>query len=292
MANRDLIERYRVTGDKFRLSDIDPGDTGDSGLDKRSAEPLLAAGVERLVALQERLYAEHRWGVLVILQGMDTAGKDGVVKHVMSGINPLGSMAYSFRAPTQIELDHDFLWRAHALLPRRGHIGIFDRSYYEEVLVTRVHRDFLLGEGLPDELVTDDIWQERFEDIVAFERYLLRNGIVPIKVFLHISKAEQRERLLARINDRDKQWKFASSDIEDRQHWDEYIQAYQDAIRNTATKGAPWHVIPADHKWFARLAVVETLIDRIERLDPKPPVLSDAARAALEDGRKSLEAED
>ena len=291
MPKLDLVTPYRITGKAFRMSDIDPADIDASGLNKQSAAPLLADGIARLIGLQERLYAEHRWGVLIILQGMDTSGKDGVVKHVMSGVNPLGSHAHAFKAPSQLELDHDFLWRAQMVLPRRGHIGIFNRSYYEEVVVTRVHKEMLLGEGLPDKLLTDDIWQRRFADIVAFESYLLGNGIVPIKVFLHISKAEQRRRLLARIEDPKKQWKFAKSDIEDRQHWDDYQAAYEDAIRHTATVEAPWRVIPADHKWFARLAVVEAVVDVIGAIDPQLPSPTEMARADLAEARAALQSE-
>jgi PPK2 family polyphosphate:nucleotide phosphotransferase len=292
MTKSELVAPYRVIGKQFQLSDIDPSEVGTSRLDKGSVRPLLEEGVARLIKLQERLYAEHRWGVLIILQGMDTSGKDGVIKHVMSGVNPLGCIAHSFKAPTQFELDHDFLRRAQMALPRRGHIGIFNRSYYEEVLVTRVHREMLLAEGLPETLVTDGIWQQRYQDIVAFERYLVRNGIVPVKVFLHISKSEQRKRLLARINDPEKQWKFAASDVDDRQYWGQYQAAYEDAIRHTAMPHAPWHVIPADHKWFARLVVVEAVIEAMSRINPQLPALTASAKTELDEARTALEAED
>jgi PPK2 family polyphosphate:nucleotide phosphotransferase len=288
----DFLKCYRITdGGKFNLDQIDPAESGGPDLDKEKAQPLLAEGIEQMVKLQERLYADHRWALLIILQGMDTSGKDGVIKHVMSGVNPLGCTAHSFRAPTQQELDHDFLWRSQALLPRRGHIGIFNRSYYEEVLVVRVREDQLAAENLPAELVTKDIWRQRFEAINAHETYLSQNGIVPLKFMLHISKDEQRKRLLARADDPEKQWKFSAGDVADRQLWDQYQNAYEDMVRKTATEAAPWYVVPADHKWFARLVVVSAIIDALNELHLKLPQLTPQARADMEKARLQLLAE-
>jgi len=283
----DLVKRYRIaSGGGFRLSDFDPNDTG--GLDKGEAKALLADGAARLGELQERLYAEHRWAVLVVLQGLDAAGKDGVIEHVMSGVNPQGCDVHPFKAPSQLELDHDFLWRAAVVLPRRGHIGIFNRSYYEEVLVVRVHKDLLEHHGLPPKLVTKDIWTERYEDINAFERHLARSGTVPLKFFLHVSKKEQQKRLLERIDDPAKQWKFNAGDIGERKLWDQYAAAYQDMIRATATEDAPWHVVPADHKWFTRLVIAAAIIERVEAIDPHFPTLSEDQLRALASVRAGL----
>jgi PPK2 family polyphosphate:nucleotide phosphotransferase len=275
-------------GRGFRLADIDPADTCGLDLEKDDAKKLLASGVKRLAKLQERLYAEDRWSVLVILQGLDTAGKDGVIEHVMSGVNPMGCEVHSFKAPSELELDHDFLWRCAVVLPRRGNIGIFNRSYYEEVLVVRVHPKILAGQRLPPSLVTDDIWQQRFEDINAFERHLARNGTVTLKFFLHLSKEEQRKRLLARIDDPDKRWKFNVGDLAERKLWDQYTTAYEEAIRTTATPDAPWYVVPADHKWFTRLVVGAAIVEQIEALDPKFPTLDDEALRELETARIAL----
>jgi len=254
LRQSDLIKRYRVKdGTGFRLANFDPGDQ--AGLDKDSAKALLAESAKRLGALQERLYAEHQWAVLIVLQGLDAAGKDGVIAHVMSGVNPQGSNVHPFKTPSQLELDHDFLWRAMVVLPRRGHIGIFNRSHYEEVLVVRVHKDVLAHEGLPPELITKDIWKERYEDINAFERHLARNGTIPLKFFLNVSRKEQKKRLLDRIDDPAKQWKFNAGDIGERKLWDQYMTAYEDMIRATATDHAPWYVVPADHKWVTLLTV-------------------------------------
>ena len=283
----DLANRFRVSGgDSFRLRDVDP--SGTEGLSKGAAEPLLEAGVKRLIELQERLYAEHQWALLVILQGMDTSGKDGIVKHVMSGVNPLGCTATSFKAPTRHELDHGYLWRSQVALPRRGHIGIFNRSYYEDVLAVRVRKDALAEENLPPSLVTDQIWQQRFEDIRAYEAYLANNGIVQLKFMLHISKDEQKRRLLARADDPEKQWKFDPVDVADRGFWKEYQHAYGDAVRHTSTEKAPWFVVPADHKWFARLVVASVIINALEKLDPKFPTLSSSGRQAMEAARTEL----
>jgi PPK2 family polyphosphate:nucleotide phosphotransferase len=282
-----FVKPLRVEdGDHFRLAKIDPNDTLGVDIDKEKAKDLLGNGIEVLKDLQEKLYAQDSWAVLAIFQAMDAAGKDSAIKHVMSGINPQGCQVYSFKAPSSEELDHDFMWRCLKKLPERGRIGIFNRSYYEEVLVVRVHQEYLKRQHLPAELVSNRIWENRFEDIRAIERYLVRNGIVVVKFFLHISKQEQRKRFLARLDDPAKNWKFSSADVTERQHWDEYMAAYQDMIRNTATKYAPWHVVPADKKWFARLAVAATLIDALERLDlrfPDPPDPKElkAARAQL-----------
>jgi PPK2 family polyphosphate:nucleotide phosphotransferase len=283
----DLATRFRVSdGESFRLSDVDP--SGTEGLSKAEAGPLLEAGVERLIALQERLYAEHHWALLIVLQGMDTSGKDGIVKHVMSGVNPLGCTATSFKAPTRHELDHGYLWRSQVALPRRGHIGIFNRSYYEDVLAVRVRKDALAEENLPPGLVTDQIWQQRFEDIKAHEAYLANNGIVPLKFMLHISKGEQKRRLLARADAPEKQWKFDPVDVADRRFWKDYQHSYDEAVRHTSTDKAPWFVVPADHKWFARLVVASVIIDALEKLDPKFPIISSSERQAMEAARKEL----
>jgi PPK2 family polyphosphate:nucleotide phosphotransferase len=283
----DLVKRYRIeNGGGLKLADFDPDDRG--GLDKDAARALLADGAVRLGKLQERLYAEHRWAVLVVLQGLDAAGKDGVIEHVMSGVNPQGCEVHPFKAPSQLELDHDFLWRAAVVLPRRGHIGIFNRSYYEEVLVVRVHKDLLEHQGLPPKLITKDIWTERYEDINAFERHLARSGTLPLKFFLHVSKQEQQKRLLERIDDPAKQWKFNAGDIGERKLWDQYAAAYQDMIRATATEDAPWHVVPADHKWFTRLVIAAAIIERIEAIDPKFPTLSEDEVRALASVRAGL----
>jgi PPK2 family polyphosphate:nucleotide phosphotransferase len=287
LRQSDLIKRYRVKdGTGFRLANFDPGDQ--AGLDKDSAKALLAESAQRLGALQERLYAEHQWAVLIVLQGLDAAGKDGVIAHVMSGVNPQGSDVHPFKTPSQLELDHDFLWRALVVLPRRGHIGIFNRSYYEEVLVVRVHEDVLAHEGLPPELITKDIWKERYEDINAFERHLARNGTMPLKFFLNVSRKEQKKRLLDRIDDPAKQWKFNAGDIGERKLWDQYMTAYEDMIKATATDHAPWYVVPADHKWVTRLVVASAIIERIESIDPKFPTLSEEQLRAIASVRERL----
>jgi len=289
MLPSEILKRYRIKkGNSFKLADIDPGDTASLDIEKVEAKALLAEGVKRLAKLQERLYAEHQWAILVILQGLDTAGKDGVIRHVMSGVNPQGCQVTSFKAPSQLELDHDFLWRAAVALPRRGHIGIFNRSYYEEVLVVRVHPELLERQSLPPSLITKNIWSERFDDINAFERHLVRNGIVPLKFYLHISKAEQRKRLVARIDDPDKRWKFNHGDLEERKVWDPYVEAYDDMIRGTATADAPWYVVPSDHKWFSRLAVSAAIVERLEQIDPQFPTLDDAQLRDLDAARASL----
>jgi PPK2 family polyphosphate:nucleotide phosphotransferase len=292
MLPTEIIERYRVRkGDGFRLADFDPEDTCGLDMDKGDAKQMLDAGVQRLSALQEKLYADNRWAILVILQGIDTAGKDGVIKQVMSGVNPQGCEVHSFKAPSEQELDHDFLWRASMALPERGRIGIFNRSYYEETIVVRVHPELLEKQRLPQKLITDDIWNQRFTDINNFESYLTHNGVLPIKFFLNISKKEQLGRLLKRIDEPAKRWKFAAHDVEERKLWDPYMQAYEQTIRNTATKDAPWYVVPADHKWFTRLVVAAALVERLEALDLKFPKLDDATVAQLETIRAELVAQ-
>ncbi|TCR61731.1 polyphosphate kinase 2 family protein [Bosea sp. BK604] len=293
MQADELAKRFRVTdGDDFRLKHFDPGETCGLDIAKDEARELLRAGVERLRDLQERLYAEKRWSLLIVLQAIDTAGKDGTIEHVMSGINPQGCEVTSFKAPNSLELRHDFLWRTTCALPERGEIGIFNRSYYEEVLVVRVHEGLLQKQGLPPKLIGKDIWQERFESIRDFERHLSRNGTVILKFFLNLSKDEQRRRLLARIDEPDKNWKFDAADLTERGYWNEYQAAYEDAIAHTATKQAPWHVIPADNKWFTRLVVAATVVDCLERLDPKFPRVDDEARSVMAKARKQLLAED
>jgi PPK2 family polyphosphate:nucleotide phosphotransferase len=292
MLPTEITKRFRIAdGRKFRLADIDPSDTCGIDIEKNEAKALLAKGAKHLSDLQERLYAENQWAILVVLQGLDAAGKDSVIKHVLSEVNPQGCDVHSFKAPSQLELDHDFLWRASSVLPRRGHIGIFNRSYYEEVLVVRVHPEFLARQGLPPKLVTKDIWQERYEDINAFELHLARNGIAPLKFFLHVSREEQRKRLLERLDDPAKQWKFNAADVGESKLWDQYMGAFEEMVRGTATEAAPWYVVPADHKWFSRLVVAAAIVERLEAIDPKFPKLDEAEqrdiaalRAALSGG--------
>lgn len=288
----DVVKAYRVRkGKKFQIADCNPADTFGLDIEKDDAKQMLALGVKRLRNLQERLYAEGRWSVLIVLQAMDAAGKDSAIEHVMSGINPQGCDVTAFKAPSAAELRHDFLWRAAINLPERGRIGIFNRSYYEEALVVRVHPEILAGQNLPPRLVTDHIWEERFESITAFEQHLARNGTVILKFFLHVSKEEQKRRFLERIDEPDKRWKFSAGDIVERGHWDAYMAAYEDMIRHTATKAAPWHVVPADNKWFTRLVIAATIVDRLERLDPEFPPVDDKALKEMEDLRKKLVAE-
>jgi len=283
-----LAQRYRVSkGRGFRLSSIDPGDASGSAL-KDQAQALLAESIARMAALQERLYAQDRWAVLLVFQALDAAGKDGIIKHVMSGLNPQGCEVHSFKTPSAEELDHDFLWRASRVLPRRGHIGIFNRSYYEEVLIVRVHPGILAGQPLPAELVTKNVWRERYEDINGFERYLGRQGIVIRKFFLHVSAEEQKKRFLKRLDEPEKHWKFSLTDVKEREHFDDYQKAYEAAIRETSTPAAPWYVVPADRKWYARLVVASAVIEALESLRATFPQLDaaklrdlSAARAAL-----------
>ena len=264
---RKLADPFRVTGGKFRIKDADPGETlGLKSEDKPRAKEALAMGIGLLTELQDKLYAQDKWAVLLIFQAMDAAGKDGAIKHVMSGINPQGCQVTAFKAPSAEELDHDFLWRCQKCLPERGRIGIFNRSYYEETLVVRVHPELLAKERLPPERVGKRIWQQRFEDIRGFERYLSNNGIVLCKFFLNVSKKEQKRRFLERLENPEKNWKFASADLIERGFWDEYQKAYEEMIQKTATKEAPWYVVPADNKWFTRVVVAAAVIDKLASL--------------------------
>ena len=290
MKSAKLVKSLRVDDpDRFRLASFDPSST--AGLAKSDAGPILDGDIKRLRQLQERLYAEHRWAILVVLQGMDTAGKDGVIKHVMAGVNPQGCDVHPFKPPIGEELDHDFLWRAALRLPRRGHIGIFNRSYYEETLVVRVHPELLERQQLPKQLVGKGIWQERFHDIRGFERHLARSGVLVLKFFLHISKEEQRQRLLDRIEEPAKRWKFSIGDIAERALWNRYTAAYEDMIRATSRPQAPWHIVPADRKWFARLAVATAMVDALERLDLRFPKVEGAALKKLAKVRQALVSE-
>ncbi|HEV2209255.1 MAG TPA: polyphosphate kinase 2 family protein [Verrucomicrobiae bacterium] len=291
MKRTELSKLYRVTGGKhFSLKDFDPAHTAKLK-SKEHAQQWLEEGVQRLSELQSLLYAQNQWSLLLIFQAMDAAGKDGTIKHVMSGVNPQGCQVYSFKVPSEEELNHDFLWRTTKYLPERGRIGIFNRSYYEEVLVVRVHPEFLLSQKLPKTLVTKDIWDERFQDIRCFERHMARSGTIIRKFFLHLSKAEQRRRLLSRLEESDKNWKFSMADVAERKHWDDYTKAYQDLIRETATPDAPWYVIPADHKWFSRLVVAEVVVDALESLKLRYPQVDAAQRKELAKVRRVLEAD-
>ena len=301
MKKSEIIERsqkfigtYRVTnGKKFRLKDIDPDDTGEaSAEDKPLAKEMLEAGVEVLAELQDVLYAQDQWSILLIFQAMDAAGKDGAIKHVMSGVNPQGCQVFSFKSPSTEDLNHDFLWRCLKCLPERGRIGIFNRSYYEETLVVRVHPELLAKQKIPPELVTKNIWDERFEDIRNVERYLSRNGVVIRKFFLHLSAEEQKKRFLARLDNSSKNWKFSVADSRERGFWKEYMKAYEDMIGNTATEESPWFVVPADNKWFTRVAVAAVVIDALASLDLKYPKVSDTKRQELELAKEELMAKD
>ena len=284
--------KFRVdTGKGFRLRDVDPGDTGGLKLEKDHAAELLDKGVEVLAELQDRLYAQDKRALLLVFQAMDAAGKDGTIKHVMSGVNPQGCQVFAFKTPSAEELDHDFLWRTTKCLPERGRIGIFNRSYYEEVLVVRVHPEILGKQKLPPELVTKRIWKERYEDIASFERYLARNGVAVVKFFLHVSRKEQRKRFLERLERPEKNWKFSLADAEERKHWDSYMEAYEDAIRATAAPWAPWYVVPADTKWFTRLVVASAVIDALEKMELSYPEVDEAKKAELAKAREALEAE-
>jgi PPK2 family polyphosphate:nucleotide phosphotransferase len=290
---RKILDRYRVTSGKgFRLKDHDPGDTAGHLLPKARANAVLAHGVQRLSELQENLYAQSSWAMLCVLQAMDAAGKDGTIKHVMSGVNPQGVQVTSFKAPGPEELAHDFLWRANRALPARGRIGIFNRSHYEEVLVVRVHRELVERQHLPKQVVGKRLWEQRLESIAAFERYLTRQGIVVLKFFLNLSKQEQKRRFLERLKDQDKNWKFSASDLAERAFWDDYQHAYEEAIAATATPHAPWFVVPADNKWFTRLIVVAAMIEALDALNLKTPTLSPDEQSALQAARLKLESED
>ncbi len=288
MKKSQLTKRYRITdGRKFRLAQINPDDTWKLK-SKEEAEQWLQEGVARLAELQGLLYAQNQWSLLLIFQAMDAAGKDGTIKHVMSGVNPQGCQVFSFKVPSDEDLNHDFLWRTNKCLPERGRIGIFNRSYYEEVLVVRVHPEFLHRQKLPPKLVTDDIWKERFEDINATELHLARSGVLIRKFYLHVSKREQRERLLSRLEEPEKNWKLSLADLHERKRWDDYQHAYQEMLRHTATEYAPWYVVPADHKWFTRLVVAEVIVEALETLDLRYPEVDEAKRKELAAVRKAL----
>jgi PPK2 family polyphosphate:nucleotide phosphotransferase len=297
MKKKDLLKRVRkftkpfriADGKEFRLKHIDPEDTlGLNSEDKPKAQEALKNGIELLAELQDKLYAQDKWSVLLIFQAMDAAGKDGAIKHVMSGINPQGCQVFSFKAPTNEDLDHDYLWRCIKCLPERGRIGIFNRSYYEETLVVRVHEEILAKQKLPEILVTKHIWDERYQDIRNFEKYLSRNGTLVRKFFLHVSKDEQKKRFLERIDNPEKNWKFSSTDAKERNHWDEYVKAYEDMIRNTATKNAPWYVVPADNKWFTRLVVAAAVIDALDSLDLEYPEVGETKLKELAEAKRLL----
>jgi len=285
-----LIDPYRVASGKgFRLKDFDPGDTrGLKEEAKPEAREWLERGIQWLAEEQNKLYAQDRWGVLLVFQAMDAAGKDSTIKHVMSGVNPQGVQVYSFKQPSPEELDHDYLWRSMKCVPERGRIGIFNRSYYEEVLVVRVHQELLARQKLPPKLVGKDIWRDRLEDIANFERYLARNGIAVVKFFLNVSKKEQKKRFLERLDKPDKNWKFSAADVVERQYWNKYQEAYEDAIRATASKAAPWFVVPADNKWFTRLVVAAAIVSTLEKLELQYPKVSDAQKKELAAARAKL----
>src|SRR5438477_1151900 len=289
-AAHQLAKPYRITnGKKFRLKHVDPADTGDlKSADKPRAKEALQNGVEALAELQDVLYAQDRWSLLLIFQAMDAAGKDGTIKHVMSGVNPQGCQVSSFKGPSSEDLDHDYLWRCFKQLPERGRIGIFNRSYYEETLVVRVHPEFLAGQKLPEECVTKNIWEERFQDIRAFERYLTRNGTIVRKFFLHVSKEEQQKRFLDRIDVPERNWKFSANDAKEREFWDDYMMAYEETIRETATENSPWYVVPADNKWFTRVIVAAAVIDALASLNLQYPEISAAKSKELAAVKKAL----
>jgi len=290
---RKLAAPYCVRdGARFRLKHVDPADTGELEDENRElAQQLLARGVERMARLQEKLAAQGQWSLLLIFQAMDAAGKDGAIKHVMSGVNPQGCQVVSFKAPSREELGHDYLWRCVRALPERGRIGIFNRSYYEEVLAVRVHRDLLEAQGLPGPLVTARIWEQRYQDIRAFERHLARSGVVIRKFFLHLSKKEQKRRLLERLDDPEKHWKFSENDVRQRASWGEYMRAYEDMVRETASESAPWLVVPADHKWYTRLVVAAAIVDALEDLELEFPEVPPEKKRALARARRELMSE-
>ncbi len=288
---RELAKPFRISkGKDFRLKEVDPDDTLEftKEADKPRAKETLATGVTALAELQDKLYAQDKWALLLIFQAMDAAGKDGAIKHVMSGINPQGCQVYSFKSPSSEDLDHDYLWRCMKCLPNRGHIGIFNRSYYEELLVVRVHPEFLAKQKLPRQMVGKNIWEERFEDIRNFEQYLTRNGVAVRKFFLHVSKKEQKRRFLDRIEDPLKNWKFSSNDASERDFWDDYMKAYEAMIQRTATKEAPWYVVPADNKWFTRVVVASAVIEALSSLDLAYPEVDESKLKELSAAKKKL----
>jgi PPK2 family polyphosphate:nucleotide phosphotransferase len=287
-----IAKRFRIERpDKFRLSEHDPAECYGLTVDKKEAKTMLAEGIARLAELQQRLYANGRWSVLIVLQSMDAGGKDSIIKHVMSGINPQGCEVHSFKQPSAEELQHDFLWRVAQRLPTNGRIGIFNRSHYEEVLTVRVHKELLERQKLPKQLVGKDIWRQRFEDIRAFERHLARNGTLILKFFLNLSKEEQRKRLLDRIDEPDKRWKFSANDVDQRKLWKRYMSAYEDLIRQTSTPEVPWFVVPADHKWFTRMVVAAALVQELGALDLDYPKVKGKALKELRKAEKALKAE-
>ncbi len=286
------IKRYCIAhGKGFRLANFDPADTGGLDLDKKEAKDILAKDIKRLAELQELLYAEHRWALLAIFQAMDAGGKDSAIAHVMSGINPQGCDVHAFKQPSEEELAHDFMWRSMMKVPRRGHIGIFNRSYYEEVLIVRVHPEVLKQQSLPPALVSGHTWRERFRHIRNYEDYLVHNGILVVKFHLRISKEEQRRRFLARIDEPGKRWKFSMDDVNERRYWDRYMQAYEHMIRHTATPQAPWYVVPADNKWYARLVVARALVHTLESLQLSYPKVEGKALRDLMKAKKVLTSE-
>jgi PPK2 family polyphosphate:nucleotide phosphotransferase len=288
MKTAKLEKSYRIDdGKHFRLKDFDPADTAHWHSTDEAKEQL-QKDIERMEELQSMLFAQDRWSLLLIFQAMDAAGKDGTIKHVMSGVNPAGCQVHSFKAPSDTELQHDFLWRTTNNLPERGHIGIFNRSYYEEVLVVRVHPEVLNGEKVPPSLITKDIWKERFEDIHSFERHMARNGTVILKFFLHLSKKEQKKRFLARLDEPEKHWKFSEADIHERECWNDYQDAYEDMIRHTASKHAPWYVVPADNKWFTHLVVAAAIVETLEELDLCYPKVDAAKLKEIAAARRNL----
>jgi PPK2 family polyphosphate:nucleotide phosphotransferase len=288
-----LEKAFRVSdGERFRLKDVDPGDTmGYKSGDKPRSKEALAAGVQVLADLQAKLYAQDQWGMVLIFQAMDAAGKDGAIKHVFSGVNPQGCQVHSFKAPSSEELDHDYLWRCLRVLPNRGNIGIFNRSYYEETLAVRVHPEYLAAQHLPPSCMKKDIWENRYKDIRSFERYLTHNGYVVRKFFLYVSKKEQKRRFLDRIDDPSKNWKFSSSDVKARGYWDDYMRVYEETIQATATKDAPWYVVPADHKWFTRIVVASAIIAALDDLGLRFPDVSEQKKRDLQAARRALQRE-
>jgi len=283
-----LAKAYRVeNGKHFRLKDFDPGETG-HWRSKEHAAQALQQGIARMAELQNMLYAQDQWALLLVFQALDAAGKDGVIKHVMSGVNPQGCQVYSFKTPSELELQHDFLWRTTRCLPERGHIGIFNRSYYEEVLVARVHPEVLKNEKTPPSLCGKNIWEERFEDIRSFERHMARSGTVIRKFFLHLSRKEQKRRFLARLEEPEKNWKFSEADIREREFWNDYQDAYEDMIRNTASEDAPWYVVPADNKWFTRIVVSSVIVETLESLELAYPTVDETKRREVDGAKKLL----
>lgn len=293
MKLEKIAKRFRVDKPtKFRLANHDPADTNGLSIDKDEAKALLQQSVDLLSDLQEKLYAHNKWSVLIVLQAMDAAGKDSVIEHVMSGVNPQGVQVHSFKQPSEEELDHDFLWRIGKALPERGRIGIFNRSHYEEVLTVRVHQEYLRRQRLPDAVMGKKIWQQRFDDIRAFEQHLARNGTLVLKFFLNVSRDEQRKRFLARIDEPGKRWKFSMSDVDERKLWPKYMEAYEDLIRETSRDEAPWYVVPADNKWFTRLVVAGAVVEAMEKLDLAYPTVEGKALEELQAVKKALEAEE